>query len=57
MTRLFHPRLDVWDGHFSWNGPALNPRSDIGAVTIAVSRINLPNAVAVREILMGEGLS
>ena len=56
VTRLFHPRLDVWEEHFAWEGPALIPRSDIGAVTIAVLRINLPNAVAVREILMGERL-
>ena len=56
VTRLFHPRLDVWEEHFAWEGPALTPRSDVGAVTIAVLRINLPNAVAVREILMGAGL-
>jgi len=46
----------VWEEHFAWEGPVLNSRSDIGAVTIAVMRINLPNAVAVREILMGERL-
>lgn len=56
VTRLFHPRLDVWEEHFTWEGPVLIPRSDIGAVTIAVLRINLPNGVAVREILMGAGL-
>ena len=56
VTRLFHPRLDAWDEHFFWEGPMLNPRSDIGAVTIAVLRINLPNAVAVRQTLMSERL-
>ena len=56
VTRLFHPRLDVWDEHFFWEGPVLSPRSDIGAVTIAVLRINLPNAAVVRETLMREGL-
>ena len=56
VTRLFHPRLDVWEEHFAWAGSSLIPRSDIGAVTITVLRINLPNAVAVREIQMGAGL-
>ena len=56
VTRLFNPRRDEWDEHFSWDAPILNPRSEIGAVTIAVLRINLPNAVAAREILMNEQL-
>jgi len=32
------------------------PLSDVGGVTIAVLRINQPNAVAVRQVLMSEGL-
>ena len=56
VVRLFHPRLDAWADHFAWDGPLLVPRSDVGAVTIAVLRINLPNAMAVREVLMNEGM-
>jgi HNH endonuclease len=56
VVRLFHPRLDAWGDHFAWDGPLLLARTDIGAVTIEVLRINLPNAMAVREVLMNEGL-
>lgn len=56
VMRLFHPRLDTWDEHFAWEGAVLVPRTDIGRVTIAVLRVNQPNSVAVREVLMSEGL-
>jgi 5-methylcytosine-specific restriction endonuclease McrA len=56
VTRLFHPRLDVWEDHFAWEGAVILPRSEIGGATIAVLRMNQPNAVAVRQVLMSEGL-
>ena len=56
VTRLFHPRSDVWTEHFGWRGVLLEARSEIGSVTIDVLRMNQPNAVAVRQLLMEEGL-
>jgi 5-methylcytosine-specific restriction endonuclease McrA len=56
VTRLFHPRIDRWDEHFEWQEAILSGRSEIGAVTIKVLRINQPNAVAVRQLLIHEGL-
>ena len=56
VTRLFHPRADVWDEHFAWDGAAIAPSTDVGRATIAVLRMNQPNAVAIRQVLMSEGL-
>ena len=55
-TRLFHPRRDAWDGHFAWEGAFLRGQTAIGRTTIAVLGINDPDAVAVREALLEEGL-
>ena len=56
VERLFNPRQDDWQEHFRWDGPALEARTAIGRVTLAVLRINLPYRVAVRASLMGEKL-
>jgi hypothetical protein len=56
VTRLFHPRADMWDDHFAWEGAVIVPRTDVGRATIAVLRMNQPNAVAIRQVLMEEGL-
>jgi len=56
LTRLFHPRLDAWRDHFAWEGATVVPRSDVGRATISVLRLNQPNALAIRQVLMSEGL-
>jgi hypothetical protein len=56
IVRLFHPRKDEWAGHFAWDGAVLSGLTPIGRTTIAVLAINEPNAVAVRESLMREGV-
>src|SRR5947209_20314356 len=45
VTRLFHPRRDRWDEHFTWDGPELIGRTAIGRTTIDVLNINLPERV------------
>jgi hypothetical protein len=55
LTRLFHPRLDDWHGHFAWNGALLVGRTPVGRTTIAVLAINDPDYVAVRDELMSDG--
>ena len=42
--------------HFGWRGVLLEARSEIRSVTFDVLRMNQPNAVAVRQILLDEGL-
>ena len=56
IVRLFHPRSDRWAEHFSWEGPELKARTQIGRVTIAVLVINDPEVVAVRRALQDEGV-
>ena len=51
-VRLFHPRRDVWSEHFRWDGPVIVGLTGIGRATVAVLRINEPEALAVRQLLM-----
>jgi hypothetical protein len=57
IVRLFHPRQDAWRKHFTWRGPRLVGLTPIGRVTIAVLKINRPDAVLVRASLLEEGIS
>ena len=58
LTRLFHPRRDRWEDHFSWVGPELFGLTDVGRTTIEVLRINREEIVALRRLLiiLGENL-
>jgi hypothetical protein len=56
LTPLFHPRRDIWESHFCWDGPELTGLTPIGRTTIEVLRINQPDAVAVRASLIEEGV-
>lgn len=55
MTRLFHPRRDRWEDHFSWVGPELVGLSDVGRTTIEVLRINQEENIALRRLLIALG--
>ena len=52
VCRLFHPRRDVWSEHFYWDGPMLAARTTIGRATLAVLRINQPERVELRRLLL-----
>lgn len=56
LTRLFHPRRHKWATHFQWEGVRLVGRTAVGRLTCAVLQINHPDAVAVRDGLLAEGL-
>jgi 5-methylcytosine-specific restriction endonuclease McrA len=56
MTRLFHPRRDVWSEHFRWNGAVLVGLTEIARDTIAVLAINHSTQLAVRNTLIEEGV-
>ncbi len=56
ITRLFHPRQDVWSDHFRWDGAVIVGRTPIGRATIQVLNVNLPDMIALRRLLSDEGL-
>ena len=56
IVPLFHPRQDKWENHFSWNGPVVVGMTPTGRATIRALRLNRSDAVAVRRLLMEEGV-
>ena len=56
IVRLFNPRVDDWDEHFEWNGPELDAKTSIGRVTLYVLGINFPHRIALRRLLIVEGV-
>lgn len=56
IVRLFHPREDIWEEHFSWHGAVLVGLTEVGRVTVAVLGINAPSRVGARRALMDEGV-
>lgn len=55
ICRLFHPRRDMWSEHFFWDGPTLTARTTVGRTTLAVLRINQPERVELRRLLLLSG--
>jgi HNH endonuclease len=51
-VRLFHPQLQLWNEHFSWNDDAseILGITNIGRVTIATLKMNRPQLVRVRKL-------
>jgi len=47
-----HPRRDLWQDHFIWEGPILRGRTQAGRATIQVLSINRPIAIKLREWLI-----
>jgi hypothetical protein len=56
LTRLFHPRQDVWADHFEWSGHVLVGKTAIGRTTVAVLAINDDVYRSVRAALLLEGV-
>jgi hypothetical protein len=56
LTTLFHLRRHKWSYHFRYEGGTLIGRTAIGRTTIDVLRINLGNLVAIREVLIEDGV-
>lgn len=51
-VRLFHPQLQLWNEHFSWNDDAseILGITNIGRVTITTLKMNRPQLVRVRKL-------
>lgn len=56
LTALFNPRSDRWADHFAWDGPHLRGSTPVGRVTVALLNINALEYVAVRTMLIAEGV-
>ncbi len=56
VVSLFHPRQQHWDDHFAWDGARLLAKSAAARTTIHLLQINRADAVAVRRLLIQEGV-
>jgi hypothetical protein len=56
IVELFNPRRQAWSEHFSWTGSQLTARTASGRATIHLLSINRASAVAVRGLLIEEGV-
>jgi hypothetical protein len=56
MSRLFHPRSDVWLEHFRWQGAELIGVTPAGRATIAVLDMNGRYQISIRRAMMNEGI-
>ena len=56
LSPLFNPRHDVWSQHFAWNGPVLMGLTPVGRTTITVLRINQPDRIEHRRLLIASEL-
>jgi hypothetical protein len=55
LTRLFHPRRDVWSDHFAWVGHELVGLTAIGRTTVIVLAMNADSLMSFRAALMLDG--
>ncbi|AMV23539.1 HNH endonuclease [Gemmata sp. SH-PL17] len=56
LTRLFNPRVDVWNDHSEWSGHILTSRTPVGRTTGVVLAMNDAMARVVRAALLAEGV-
>jgi hypothetical protein len=52
MTRLFHPRHDVWADHFRVEGAVIAGRTDVGRTTAWLLEMNGEDRVELRATLI-----
>lgn len=48
VTELFHPRRDVWDEHFQWDGVFITGVTPAGRTTVRVLELNKSERIDVR---------
>jgi hypothetical protein len=54
LTRLFHPRTDVWTTHFTLQVGRILGRTPVGRATVQVLNMNQPERVRTRLALEPE---
>lgn len=55
LVPLFNPRVQDWDDHLEWNGPELVGKTAIGRPALLLLRINDPDRVEHRRLLIAAG--
>lgn len=56
IIRLFNPRIDDWFEHFTVDNGQINPKTEIGAATIKLLKLNDLNRILERLDLIEAGL-
>jgi hypothetical protein len=51
LVPLFHPRREVWQDHFTRQGPVIVGLTPVGRVTVLVLDMNAPGRVQLRSRL------
>lgn len=51
FVRLFNPREDIWDNHFDLDNAVVYSKTDIGAATIKVLKLNDVDRIIERQTL------
>jgi hypothetical protein len=54
LVRLFHPRDDVWNQHFEFQGARVTGKTAIGRTTIRVLAMNAEDLLLLRNELLKE---
>ncbi|MEG4456153.1 HNH endonuclease signature motif containing protein [Microcoleus sp. N9_A1] len=55
IVPLFHPRRQVWDEHFVLNDARIEGITQIGQATSRLLKLNAPNRILERQILIDIG--
>jgi hypothetical protein len=55
LTRLYHPRNDIWEKHFQRDGALILGRTAIGRTTVWVLQMNIVPRVELRALLLKLG--
>jgi HNH endonuclease len=55
IVPLFNPRTAVWGEHFIWDGAFVRGKTNVGSATVELLRINQPDRVDHRRLLMQIG--
>lgn len=49
LIRLFNPREDTWEDHFSWDGVEIVPLTDVAIATIQLLKMNHVDRLIERQ--------
>lgn len=55
VTRIYHPRIDLWSEHFALDGLEVVGLTDVGRATVRLLRMNTPESIDIREELRIRG--
>lgn len=55
VTRLFDPRRDRWEDHFSSDGPFITGRTATGRTTVWLLEMNSQERVELRRLMTAHG--